>query len=44
MTGTTHTSAGDFLTDSWSFTATANYNNATGDDADHIDKADAASS
>ena len=42
VTGTSHTNAGDFLTDSWSFTATANYNNASGAMHDHIEKADAA--
>ena len=34
--------AGGYLTDPWRFTATANYNNATGDEHDNIDKADAA--
>src|SRR4029078_7070443 len=41
VTGRSHTGAGDSPTDSWSFTATANYNNATGTVHDHIDKADA---
>ena len=30
VTGTSHTAASDFPTDRWTFTATANYNNATG--------------
>jgi hypothetical protein len=39
---TTHTSAGTYSTDSWSFTGTANYNNiAATTISDKIDKADA---
>ena len=41
LRGTTHTSAGDYPSDAWTFTdATGNYNNANGTVHDHIDKAD----
>jgi hypothetical protein len=40
---TKHTNAGTFVTDSWSFTGTANYNDIAGTTiTDHIAKADAA--
>ena len=42
LSGTTHTNAGDYLTDPWTFTdATGNYNNTSGTTHDHIDKANA---
>ncbi|MCU1296130.1 MAG: Kelch motif [Acidobacteriaceae bacterium] len=42
LTGTTHTNAGDYPTDPWTFTdVTGNYNNKTGTTNDHIDKASA---
>jgi hypothetical protein len=42
LTGTTHTNAGDYTTDAWTFTdVTGNYNNTSGTVHDHIDKADA---
>jgi hypothetical protein len=42
LSGTTHTNAGDYPSDPWTFTdATGNYNNASGSVHDHIDKADA---
>jgi hypothetical protein len=41
LSGTTHTNAGDYPTDPWTFTdVTGNYNNASGIVHDHIDKAD----
>ena len=40
LSGTTHTNAGDYPTDPWTFTdSTGNYNNTTGTTHDHIDKA-----
>ena len=42
LSGTTHTSAGDYPSDPWTFTdSTGNYNNSNGTVHDHIDKADA---
>jgi hypothetical protein len=42
LSGTTHTNAGDYPADPWTFTdVTGNYNNATGTVHDHIDKANA---
>jgi hypothetical protein len=42
LSGTTHTSAGDYPSDPWTFTdVTGNYNNANGTVHDHIDKANA---
>src|SRR5687767_7629126 len=41
VSGTTHTNAGSYLNDPWSFTGTANYNNSNGTVDDNIDKADA---
>ena len=42
LSGTTHTNAGDYTTDPWTFTdTTGNYNNASGSVHDHVDKADA---
>ncbi len=42
LTGTTHTDAGDYPTDPWTFTdSTGNYNNASGTVHDRIDKANA---
>ena len=42
LTGTTHTAAGDYPTDGWTFTdSTGNYNDDTGTVADSIAKADA---
>ena len=42
LSGTSHTNAGDYTTDPWTFTdATGNYNNASGSVHDHVDKADA---
>ena len=42
LSGTTHTNAGNYSTDPWTFTgATANYNNASGTVADSIAKANA---
>src|SRR6267142_1692605 len=41
LSGTTHTSAGDYPSDPWTFTdVTGNYNNKSGTVHDHIDKAD----
>src|SRR5205807_234171 len=40
LSGTTHTAAGDYPADPWTFTdVTGNYNNASGTVHDHIDKA-----
>ena len=42
LTGTTHTNAGDYPSDTWTFTdATGNYNDASGTVSDSIAKADA---
>jgi hypothetical protein len=42
LSGTTHTSAGDYATDAWTFTdVTGNYQNATGTVRDKINKASA---
>src|SRR5205807_1228486 len=42
LIGTTHTVAGDYPADPWTFTdVTGNYNNASGTVHDHIDKANA---
>jgi hypothetical protein len=42
LSGTTHTNAGDYPTDPWTFTdATGNYNDDSGTVHDHIDKANA---
>ena len=41
MTGTTHTNAGTYNNDPWTFTGTANYNNQSGTVNDYIGKADA---
>src|SRR5207245_1020152 len=42
LSGTTHTAAGDYPADPWTFTdVTGNYNNASGTVHDHIDKANA---
>jgi hypothetical protein len=42
LSGTTHTNAGDYPTDAWTFTdSTGNYNGATGTVHDSIGKADA---
>jgi hypothetical protein len=42
LSGTTHTNAGDWPNDPWTFTdSTGNYNNKSGTVHDHIDKADA---
>ena len=42
LSGTTHTVAGDYPSDPWTFTdVTGNYNNANGSAHDHIDKANA---
>ncbi|HZP83921.1 MAG TPA: Ig-like domain-containing protein, partial [Chthonomonadaceae bacterium] len=41
LTGTTHTNAGDYPTDAWSFAGGTNYNDASGTVHDHIAKADA---
>ncbi len=41
LTGTTHTNAGDYPSDAWSFAGGANYNDASGTVHDIIDKADA---
>ena len=43
MSGTTHTEAGTYNGDPWSFTGTANYNNQNGTVDDKIDKANARS-
>ncbi|HET8966247.1 MAG TPA: hypothetical protein VFN20_08530, partial [Candidatus Acidoferrum sp.] len=40
LSGTTHTDAGDYPADPWSFTGGTNYNDATGTVHDHLDKAD----
>jgi hypothetical protein len=43
LSATTHTNAGDYPADPWTFTdVTGNYNNANGTTHDHIDKANAA--
>src|SRR5439155_21715648 len=43
LSGTTHTTAGDYPSDPWTFTdATGNYNNASGTTHDQIDKANPA--
>lgn len=39
LSGTTHTNAGDYLSDGWSFTGGTNYNDATGTVHDAIAKA-----
>jgi hypothetical protein len=39
LTGTTHTSAGDYTSDAWSFTGGTNYNDANGTTHDQINKA-----
>jgi hypothetical protein len=41
LSGTTHTNAGDYPTDSWTFAGGVNYNNAAGTVHDKIDKANA---
>ena len=41
VSGTTHTNAGGYAGDPWSFTGTANYNNSNGTVDDNIDKANA---
>jgi len=41
LSGTTHTNAGDFAADAWSFAGDANYNTAGGTVHDQIGKADA---
>src|SRR4029077_10610807 len=41
LTGTTHTNAGTYASDPWSFAGGTNYNNATGTVSDKIAKADA---
>jgi len=42
LSGTTHTNAGDYLSDPWTFTdVMGNYNNKNGTTHDHIDKANA---
>ena len=41
VSGTTHTNAGSYPGDPWSFTGTANYNNSNGTVDDNIDKANA---
>jgi Kelch motif len=41
LTGTTHTNAGDYPSDAWSFSGGTNYNDASGSVHDIIDKADA---
>ena len=41
VTDTTHTNAGTYNSDPWSFTGTANYNNQSGTVDDYIDKANA---
>ena len=41
VSGTTHTNAGTYNNDPWSFTGTANYNNQSGTVNDYIGKADA---
>ena len=41
VTGTTHTPAGTYNNDPWSFTGTANYNDQSGTVNDYIGKADA---
>ena len=41
VSGTTHTDAGTYNSDPWSFTGTANYNNQIGTIDDCIDKANA---
>jgi hypothetical protein len=40
LSGTTHTDAGDYPSDPWSFAQTPNYNAASGTVHDHIDRAD----
>jgi hypothetical protein len=41
LTGTTHTDAGSYPSDGWSFAGNTNYKSASGTVADKIDKADA---
>jgi hypothetical protein len=41
LSGTTHTDAGDYTSDSWTFDGNGNYNSGTGNVHDVIDKADA---
>src|SRR6185503_2438088 len=41
VSGTTHTNAGSYPGDPWSFSGTANYNNSNGTVDDNIDKANA---
>jgi len=41
LSGTTHTNAGDYPTDAWTFTGGTNYNDASGTVSDKISKADA---
>ena len=41
VTGTTHTNAGTYNNDPWTFTGTANYNDQSGTVDDYIGKADA---
>jgi hypothetical protein len=41
LTGTTHTAAGSYPTDPWSFPGDANHNSDSGTVADNIDRADA---
>src|SRR5205085_10026280 len=41
LSGTTHTNAGDYLSDAWSFPGGANYNTASGTVHDSIAKANA---
>ena len=41
LSGTTHTIAGDYPTDAWTFTGGTNYNDASGTVSDKISKADA---
>ena len=42
LTGSSHTNAGDYPTDGWTFSGGANYYDANGTVHDHIDKANAA--
>jgi hypothetical protein len=41
LAGTTHTEAGDYPADAWTFTGSTNYNDKSGTVHDHIDKANA---
>ncbi|HXT23717.1 MAG TPA: kelch repeat-containing protein [Candidatus Eisenbacteria bacterium] len=41
LTGTSHTDAGDYPADAWTFTGGQNYNDKNGTVHDHVDKADA---